>query len=235
MMNEDLKTKERKKLERKIFFHSLVFPSLFLVVIWLVKLYEVTTGVSLAEYGNYPLHIKGLRGILFSPLIHSSFKHLIDNSIPLLFLGVALFYFYRGLAYRIFLYSYFFSGIILWIIGRHSYHIGASGVIYALAFFLFFSGVFRKYFRLMALSLIIVFLYGSMVWGLFPLKVTMSWEGHLAGAITGVALAVIYRKQGPQRPKYSWEIEEEEEEEEENIQNGHINTTNTGEFNINLN
>jgi membrane associated rhomboid family serine protease len=111
-----------------------------------------------------------------------------------------------------------FSGIILWIIGRESWHIGASGLIYALAFFLFFSGLIRRHIPLIAISLIITFLYGSMVWHIFPWKVNdpISWEGHLSGGFTGLMLAVFFRNQGPQRPIHEWEDEEEEDDENEN-------------------
>ena len=104
---------------------------------------------------------------------------------------------------------FFISGILLWGIGRPNYHIGASGIIYALATFLFTSGVIKKDTRLAAISLIIAFLYGSLIWGIFPSKVNISWEGHLSGLISGVTVAIFYRNEGPKRKKYNWEIEEE--------------------------
>jgi len=127
---------------------------------------------------------------------------------------VSLFYFYRPIATKIPLLSYFSSGIILWMIGRDSWHIGASGLIYSLAFFLFFSGLIRKHVPLIAISLIITFLYGSMVWHIFPWQTNdpISWEGHLAGGITGLILSVIYRNSGPQKPEIIWENDEEDEE-----------------------
>jgi membrane associated rhomboid family serine protease len=100
----------------------------------------------------------------------------------------------------------------VWLAGRDAWHIGASGLIYGLASFLFFSGIIRKYFRLVALSLLIVFLYGSMVWGIFPnIYKNVSWESHMLGFISGIILAVAYRKEGPQEPVYEWMEEEEEE------------------------
>ncbi|GAB5538672.1 MAG: hypothetical protein Salg2KO_07750 [Salibacteraceae bacterium] len=101
------------------------------------------------------------------------------------------------------------SGLWIWIAAREGNHIGFSGVIYALATFIFFAGLLRKYFRLMALSGVVVFLYGSMIWGVFPIDPQISWEGHLFGAVAGLILAFYFKEQGPQRPKYSWEIEEE--------------------------
>lgn len=204
-----LSDEELNRIQRRLFFHSLVVPCFFLLIIWLVKIVEVVLNVDLAIYGVYPLHLEGLRGIVFAPLIHSGFRHLFNNSFPILFLGIALFYFYRGLAYKVFFLIYILSGIWLWFFGRTAYHIGASGLIYGMASFLFFSGIFRKYIRLMAISLIVVFFYGSLIWGLLPLKPNVSWEAHLMGGIAGLILAIYYRNEGPQRPKYSWEKEEE--------------------------
>jgi len=206
-----LTDQELNKIQQRLFFHSLFFPSLFLLVIWVVEIVEYTLQLNFAKYGLFPLEWKGLRGILLSPLIHGGFKHLFNNSIPILVLGTALFYFYRELSYRIFFLIYLLSGLWLWFFGRQAYHIGASGLVYGLASFLFFSGIFRRYFRLMAISLLVVFLYGSMIWGIFPIREHISWEAHLMGGIAGLLLAVFYKNQGPQRPKYSWEIEAEEE------------------------
>jgi membrane associated rhomboid family serine protease len=127
-------------------------------------------------------------------------------------MGAGIIYFYRSLSYRVFLIIWIASGICLWIGGRPSYHIGASGLVYGMAAFLFFSGAIRRDPRLAAISLIIVFLYGGMVWGVFPIWPTISWEGHLFGGIAGLACAIAYRHQGPQRKVYSWELEEDEED-----------------------
>ncbi len=99
---------------------------------------------------------------------------------------------------------------MVWLWGREAWHIGASGLVYGLASFLFFSGIIRKYFRLIALSLLIVFIYGSMVWGLFPgVYKDVSWESHMLGFVSGVILAICYRKEGPQPPVYEWMDEDE--------------------------
>ncbi len=200
--------------EKKQFIYSLVFPAFFLFVIWALKIFEITMDLSLVEGGVFPRRISGLKGILFSPTIHGDWKHLLDNSLPAFFLSLALFYFYRDIAYRIWLLIYFIGGILLWAVGREAYHIGASGLIYGLATFLFLSGVIRKVRSLMAISLLVVFWYGGMVWGLLPFDYEVSFEAHITGAVSGIILAILYRDQGPV-PERSPLLDEEEEEENE--------------------
>jgi membrane associated rhomboid family serine protease len=208
------------KVERKILLNILFFPILFLIIMWMVKLVEYNFGISFADYGVRPKSLSGLKGILFSPFIHKDFSHLINNSYPILILGGMLFSFYKKIAPQLFLWLFFIAGFWLWIIGRPSFHIGASGIIYALASFLFISGIIRKNPRLAAVSMLIIFLYGSMIWGVLPTKEHISWEGHLSGFMAGIIVAIFYRKEGPKRKKYQWEIDEELEEEflEENEQ-----------------
>lgn len=201
-----------KDTEKKIFKYSLLFPALIVGLFWLVKLTENIWGLDLSEFGILPLQVEGLPGILFSPFIHGSWDHLISNSVPFMILGFALFYFYRNLAYRILFIIYILSGICVWLGGRESYHIGASGIVYGLASFLFFSGVLRKDANLLTIGIIVIFLYGSMFWGIFPLKPGISWESHLWGAASGLLLSLYYRHQGPVRPKASWENEPEEDD-----------------------
>jgi membrane associated rhomboid family serine protease len=218
-------------IEKKIFKHSILLPALFVVVLWLVAIIEHTLGVSFHHLGTYPRTLKGLPGILLTPFIHGDFKHLIANSVPLLVMGAGTIYFYRALSYKVFTIIWIASGICLWIGGRPSYHIGASGLVYGLAAFLFFSGVFRRDTRLAAISLVVIFLYGGMIWGVFPLWPAISWEGHLFGGISGFACAIAYRHQGPQRKIYSWELEDEEEFlDEEPAENSH---SSSGEKDIN--
>jgi len=214
-------------MEKRIFFHSLLFPALFVFVFWLVEIYEQMMQVSLVRFGVYPLHLNGLWGILFSPFIHANFDHLISNSVPFFVLMFMLIYFYRRISYRIFFQLYFLAGIFVWLSGREAWHIGASGVIYAMAAFHFVSGIIRNDTRLLTLSVIVVFLYGGMVWGMFPINPDVSWEGHLWGAVSGVLLALVYRKYRIRRDKFDWEDEPDEDEsevvEEKEISNHHEN------------
>jgi len=190
----------------------MIIPGIFVFLMWLVKIIEVLFETDLSHFGIYPLAAQGLPGILFSPFIHADFTHLFNNSIPLFFLSIALFYFYSEVALKVFIWTYFLTGLLVWIAGRAAWHIGASGLVYGLASFLFFSGIIRRYFRLIALSLLIVFLYGSMVWGLFPgVYKNVSWESHMLGFFSGVVLAVWFRNQGPQQPVYDWMEEKEDE------------------------
>jgi len=206
------------RVEQKQILYALFFPVLFIILLWLIWIVEKTWGADWNYWGIYPGKIFGLKGILTSPLIHADARHLFSNSVPMLVLSWCLIYFYKDLGYAVFPVLWIFSGLFTWIFGRDSWHIGASGLIYSLAFFLFFSGIFRRHIPLMAVSLVVVFLYGSMVWNMFPIAEivdpSVSWEGHLAGAISGLLCALIFVKQGPQKPEPEEEEDEEEREEE---------------------
>ena len=200
---------EESFFRRKLLI-SFIIPGLFVFLMWLIKAIELLFEIDLSHFGIHPLSADGVAGIILSPFIHADFRHLINNSLPLFLLAVALFFFYSEVALKIFILVWFLTGILVWIAGREAWHIGASGLIYGLASFLFFSGIIRKYFRLIALSLLIVFLYGSLVWGIFPgLYENVSWESHMLGFFAGIILAVLYRNEGPQEPAYEW-LEEEE-------------------------
>jgi len=184
---------------------TLAIPLYFVLFLWIVFWFELKFGFNFNKYGIYPRTIKGLRGIVFSPFIHGDIKHLYHNTIPLFVLMFSLLYFYRKIAGKILIYGTLLTGLLTWIIARPSYHIGASGIIYLLFSFIFFSGIIRKNYRLIAVSLMVIFLYGSMVWYILPVKEGVSWEGHLSGFIIGLIFAFFYRKTGPQKFKYDWE------------------------------
>ncbi len=201
-------------VEKKRFQKSLAITFAFVSLLWLIKIFEFATGINLGFLGVYPREVVGLRGIFTYPLVHGDFFHLISNSWPILMMGFILVHSYRKVAVPTFLTIYFLSGILIWIFARGSYHIGASGLVYGLAFFIFFSGVFRKDVKSIALACLVVFLYGGIVWGLLPIQEGVSFEGHIAGAVSGLLCAYFYR--GVDLPKpFVWN---EEEEDPENVQ-----------------
>ena len=154
--------------------------------------------------------IDAIQGILLSPFAHSSNKHLINNVVPLFFLMSLLRYIFDKFSSILFLLLYILTGLFIWrFIPNHSV-IGASGVLYSMISFLFFSGLIRGNRELLGYSLLIVFLYGGMVWGMFPFSVAenVSWEGHLMGFIVGFLLSILFRKKGPQKKVYDWENDE---------------------------
>jgi membrane associated rhomboid family serine protease len=206
-------------LARQI-YSSIFYPLVFVVLLWVVFLFENILDKNFATWGVLPRTVEGLPGIVTSVLVHGDIGHIASNSIPLLVLGLMLFYFYKKIAKPVFFWIWIISGLWLWIGGRNNsqhptYHIGASTLVYGLAAFLFFSGVFRRHLRLMVVSALVVFLYGSIMWGIFPIKTEISWEGHLFGTVAGVLVAFNYRKEGPQRKVYEWENETEDLQKED--------------------
>ena len=193
----------------------LVVPVLAVLLIWGVYWFELRFHVNLNQFGVYPRKLSGLQGVIFSPFIHGSLEHLYNNTIPLALLLASLFYFYRDIAIKVLFIGALCSGFITWGIGRPSFHICASGIIYLLASFIFFKGIFTKYYRLVAVSLVVVFIYGSLLWYIFPTKDGISWEGHLGGFLTGLGLAFLIKAQVPSTKKYAWEFEDYDEEEDE--------------------
>ena len=193
---------------------AIIYPLLVLTAMWLVfwadHLFPL---IPFYKYGVMPGALESWKGVLFMPLLHSheEINHILNNSIPTAVLLGAIVYYYRQIAVRVFFLSWLFTGLGVWLIAtnNNAYHIGMSGVIYAMAGFLFTSGIIRKYKPLQAISLFVAFLYGGMIWGVFPMKEHVSWEGHLSGLVVGILLAILYRKRGPQPPKYSYEIEQE--------------------------
>lgn len=194
----------------------MILPLFLIFILYILKVLEVGMGWEFVQLGVFPLEKKGLFGIFAHPLIHSGFSHLLANTLPLFFLSWCLFYFYRSIAPLIFFILWIGCGALTFVIGKPGWHIGASGVIYGLAFFLFFSGLLRRYIPLISISLLVTFIYGGLVWQMFPFftPATTSWEGHLSGAITGTLCAFAFMHYGPQKPEVFTEEEEEVEEEE---------------------
>lgn len=192
---------------------SALYPAILVSLLWVVHVLALIFDFDISSLGIYPKRISGLQGIVFAPLIHSGFTHLISNTFPLLILGTILFYFYNKLGLAVTILAWLFSGLWVWVFATGSYHIGASGIIYAWASFLFTSGIIRGHPQLVAISLLVAFVYGSIIWGIFPTHERISWEGHLMGMVAGIVLAIYFRKEGSNQKPYSWEIENEDEDE----------------------
>lgn len=202
-----------EKQEKLKIGNALIIPLLFVATIGFIHFVSYALDVSFVRFGVLPRQFSGLIGILCSPLIHANFGHLFNNSVPLLILGSALFYFYKEIALKVSVWIYLMVGIWTWVSAREAYHIGASGFLYGLFSFLLVSGFIRRNKQLIALSFVVIFIYGSLVWGIFPVDLTVSFEGHFWGFVAGVILAIYYRNQGPQKIEFEWEEEEEDENE----------------------
>ena len=211
-------TSEEHLFEKRKFFLAIAQTLIVIGLLWLVFIANQVFMLGLNDYGVRPRELSGLVGIFTLPFLHADYEHLFSNSLPLFFLLFGLFYFFQGKGWLILLMHYLISGVLTWVIAIMGVHIGASGLVYGLAFFLVTISILKMEEHLMAYTLIIIFLYGSIVWGFFPSLFPdkfISWEGHLAGAITGVILAFFYRHEGPEKKEYVWEDEEEEEEEDD--------------------
>jgi membrane associated rhomboid family serine protease len=202
------------KHERHHIQTSILFPFFFVVTLWFIKFLEIKMGKDFSPYGIFPQKVSGLVGILFAPFIHKDISHLFSNSSPIFLLGSGLLYLYRRVSLFVFIGIFFIGNTCVWLFARPSFHIGASGLVYGLLAFIFFSGVIRRERRAISLALISVFLYGSAIWGLFPIRDSVSHEAHLFGGIVGVVFAVLFRKiDMPTEEKPVEELEPEWEEE----------------------
>lgn len=207
------------------FKKALGWPLVLLAIIWLIFILEQATGSEWFIYGLAPRKVHALRGIFTTPFLHGSWAHLLSNTAPFLVLMAMIIFFYPRVAFSVLLLIYIGTGITMWFFAdpeslladfnRSNYHIGASGVVYGMASFLAFTGFFRRNIRAIAISLVIVFYYGGMLWGILPTQEGVSWEGHLLGALVGVFAAYWFRQrieEAEERRKPSYELEEDREE-----------------------
>ncbi len=185
----------------------LILPAILILCLWLFFWSSLRFDIDFSPVSILPRTIEGIPGIFLSWLIHANLEHLYRNSLPLIVLATSLAFFYRFYALKVIVFGILLSGLITWVIGRDSYHLGASGLIYALVSFIFFKGIATRYYRLVALSLLAVFLYGSMVWYVFPgIDDGISWEAHLGGLISGFLLSLYYKTPEYRKPfVYDWE------------------------------
>src|ERR1700674_4441216 len=182
----------------------------FVALIWLIQLLNWALDLGPADFGVRPRQLAGLPGIFFAPLVHGGFAHLIANSPPLLVLGTAMLYLYPSAALRVLPAVYLGTGVAVWLFGRGSAHVGASGLIYGLVSYIFVAGLIRRDRRAVAASLLVCFIYGALVWGVLPIEPGVSSETHLAAALIGIVLAMALRRLDmPLRKRYSWEDEKD--------------------------
>ena len=190
--------------------YALWFTMAFLLAIWSVFILNETMELGWRKHGMHPRQWDGFKGIFTYPFLHGDWGHLWNNTMSFFTLNGFLFYFYRSIALQVWTLLFFFSGLLLWALAVDGNHVGASGLIYGLASFLFLSGVIRKNRLLLRVSLAVAFLYGGIVWWMLPIDDHVSWEGHLSGAIVGAILALLYRNRGPRNPVYQFEREDPE-------------------------
>lgn len=212
----EMQNNENKQQGIRRIFYTVFIPAVLTLFMFLVFILEKGMDWDFHKAGVYPRDLSRLWNVFSYVFVHSGWSHLLNNSISFFVLSAALYYFYKQIANRVFLLLYISSGFLLWVVGRESWHIGASGLVYALASFLFFSGLMRRHIPLIAISFVVTLLYGNMFWHLFPWQANdpVSWEGHLAGGISGLIFAAVFYKQGPQRPVKVWDDEEEPEGDE---------------------
>ncbi len=163
-------------------------------LLWLILMVDNVLGLGMTRFGLRPGRLQGLLGIFTAPLLHGGVEHLFSNSLPLLISLTAILYLYPKSAMRVIPFIWMGSGLLAWLIGRPNLHYGASGFVYGLLAYVFIGGILRMDMRSVAVSVMVWFLYGSMIWGVLPIRPNMSWELHLSGAILGVALAIVYRR-----------------------------------------
>jgi len=186
----------------------------FLALIWFIDSMQWGFDLELEPFGIRPRQLDGLPGIVFAPLVHGGFAHLLANTPPLLVLGTAMLFLYPSSALRVLPAVYFGTGVAVWLFARDAVHIGASGLVYGLASYVFVAGLLRRDRRAIAAALLVWFMYGSLAWGVFPAQPGVSWETHLAAAVIGVASAILLRRLDvPPRKRYGLEGEEDENDE----------------------
>ena len=188
------------------FINSLIIPLIFPTILWIIQVITVAFNLDLVWMGVLPRTASGILGIFTGPLIHAGFPHLISNTVPLIVLGWIIFFFFPKVAYYSFFLIYLLTDLLVWLFARQVYHIGASGIVYGFISFLFFGGVFRRDNKSIALALLVIFLYGGVVWGVLPGQEGISWESHLSGMLSGLLAAFLFRKIDPPT-RYEWEDE----------------------------
>jgi len=183
----------RKSVKQKTALKEFRILIVSLAIFWIVEIADFTVfNGSLDSYGIRPHNIIGLKGILFAPFLHGGFGHLIANSLPFLTLGWLTMIQDTSDFYLASIMSALVGGLGVWVFGSpNSVHIGASILIYGYLGFLLLRGYFQKNMLSIAVSVFVSIVYGSLIWGVFPSEIGVSWQGHLFGFIGGAIAAKI--------------------------------------------
>lgn len=184
---------EQKPSHLEKLWETAQWPLYFILFLWLILLADLITGRSLSAFGILPRHLSGLKGIFFAPLIHGSPGHLFNNSIPLLISSAVIIHFYKRIAVVVIAMIWLLTGLLVWIFAKPAFHIGASGLVYGMVSFIFWTGLFNQDRKSIVLALIMLFLYGGMFIGILPDKPGVSWESHLIGGLVGILIAYVFR------------------------------------------
>ena len=194
--------------------YSALKVTAFIALLCVIEMVDRNFGLDLYRFGVYPGELYGLRGIVFAPLLHGSWDHLASTRFGLMLLGTVLLYRSPRAAWPALVLVYVGSGIGVWLFARHSFHFGASGLTHGMMFFIFVTGILRGDRASIALSMIVFFIFGGMVWTIFPQEPGISFESHFFGAVCGVVAAFLLRDRDPHPPekKYNWEEEDFEDD-----------------------
>ena len=161
---------------------------------WAVFLATKLLGDTLLSLGVIPRTMVGLRGIIFAPFLHGSLAHIMANTIPFVVLGWLVMLRDARHFLPVTVLAMIGSGVMAWLIGApRSVHVGASGVIFGYLGFLILSGWFARSFASIALSLVVVFVWGGMVLGVMPGQAGISWQAHLGGFLGGAFAASLFK------------------------------------------
>ena len=180
----------------------------FVALLWAIQFANAGLDLDVMPFGVRPRTPAGLAGILFAPLVHAGFDHLIANTLSLAVAAIAMLHLYPRSSRVVLPALWLGPGIAVWLFARGGNHVGASGLVYGLAAYVFAAGLIRRDRRAIAASLLVAFMYGASVWGVLPLRSGHSWETHLAAALIGLALAVLLRDRDiVPRVRYEWESE----------------------------
>jgi len=164
---------------------------IMLAAMWGLEVIDAILGQPLNSLGIEPRTVSGLVGIPLAPVLHGGFGHLLANTLP--FALLALLTIMRGIStfVMVTVFVTLVGGLAVWLVASSGYHIGASGLIFGYFGYNLAMGIFERSFKSILMAVLVVLLYGSMIFGVFPGRPGISWEGHLFGAAAGIGWAYL--------------------------------------------